>query len=147
MVICLLQATTKEEKVNMSNMPRLSIKRSLEKYLQSQNIKYVQDAFTTGVKKEVQVMIPEMQEEYSRIGLQSRLACVLSITIDVFSEVNETGVHEAVYKIASLTPDSPYLREFKINKIYPSSSFTSYSNESSDGNVSAQVVLTLEYIM
>ena len=64
----------------MSNMPRLGIKRSLEKYLQSQNIKYVQDAFTTGVKKEVQVMIPEMQEEYTRIGLNSKLACVLNIT-------------------------------------------------------------------
>ena len=42
------------------NMPRLGIKRALEKFLLSQNLKYVQDAFTTGVKKEVQVMIPEM---------------------------------------------------------------------------------------
>ncbi|MCW4931020.1 hypothetical protein GUY47_08260 [Enterobacter hormaechei] len=129
------------------NMPRLGIKRALEKFLLSQNLKYVQDAFTTGVKKEVQVMIPAMQEEYTRIGLNSKLACVLNITFDVFSEINETGVHEAVYKIVTLGPDSAFLREFKINKIYPNSSFTSYSNESSDGNVSAQVVLTLEYYM
>lgn len=92
-------------------------------------------------------MIPEMTEEYTRIQMQSKLGCTLNMTIDIFSEINETGVHKAVYDLISITAIHPKLREFKINKIYPSSSFTSYNNESSNGQVSAQVVLTLEYLM
>ncbi|HDP9624458.1 hypothetical protein LE041_11415 [Escherichia coli] len=132
----------------MNNLPRLGIKRAYEEIIQNElKLKYVQDAFTTGVKKEIQVMIPEMTEEYTRIQMQSKLGCTLNMTIDIFSEVNETGVHKAVYDLISITAIHPKLREFKINKIYPSSSFTSYNNESSNGQVSAQVVLTFEYLM
>ncbi|GCQ31506.1 hypothetical protein [Escherichia coli] len=132
----------------MNNLPRLGIKRAFEEIIQNElKLKYVQDAFTTGVKKEIQVMIPEMTEEYTRIQMQSKLGCTLNITIDIFSEINETGVHKAVYDLISITAIHPKLREFKINKIYPSSSFTSYNNESSNGQVSAQVVLTFEYLM
>ncbi|HBM9257468.1 TPA: hypothetical protein L0X66_001800 [Citrobacter freundii] len=132
----------------MNNLPRLGIKRAFEEIIQNElKLKYVQDAFTTGVKKEIQVMIPEMTEEYTRIQMQSKLGCTLNMTIDIFSEVNETGVHKAVYDLISITAIHPKLREFKINKIYPSSSFTSYNNESSNGQVSAQVVLTFEYLM
>ncbi|CDK48556.1 hypothetical protein AADQ00_05880 [Escherichia coli] len=132
----------------MNNLPRLGIKRAFEEIIQNElKLKYVQDAFTTGVKKEIQVMIPEMTEEYTRIQMQSKLGCTLNMTIDIFSEINETGVHKAVYDLISITAIHPKLREFKINKIYPSSSFTSYNNESSNGQVSAQVVLTLEYLM
>ncbi|BEC01780.1 hypothetical protein [Escherichia coli] len=132
----------------MSNMPRLGIKRAFEEIIQKDlKLKYIQDAFTTGVKKEVQVMISEMTEEYTRISMQSKLGCSLNITIDIFSEVNETGVHKAVYDLISVNAINPRLKEFKINKIYPSSSFTSYNNESTNGQVSAQVVLTIEYIM
>ena len=132
----------------MNNVPRLGIKRAFEEIIQNElKLKYVQDAFTTGVKKEIQVMIPEMTEEYTRIQMQSKLGCTLNMTIDIFSEINETGVHKAVYDLISITAIHPKLREFKINKIYPSSSFTSYNNESSNGQVSAQVVLTLEYLM
>ncbi|EHS1736057.1 hypothetical protein KVY46_002895 [Escherichia coli] len=132
----------------MNNLPRLGIKRAFEEIIQNElKLKYVQDAFTTGVKKEIQVMIPEMTEEYTRIQMQSKLSCTLNMTIDIFSEINETGVHKAVYDLISITAIHPKLREFKINKIYPSSSFTSYNNESSNGQVSAQVVLTLEYLM
>lgn len=132
----------------MNNLPRLGIKRAFEEIIQNElKLKYVQDAFTTGVKKEIQVMIPEMTEEYTRIQMQSKLGCTLHMTIDIFSEINETGVHKAVYDLISITAIHPKLREFKINKIYPSSSFTSYNNESSNGQVSAQVVLTLEYLM
>ena len=132
----------------MNNLPRLGIKRAFEEIIQNElKLKYVQDAFTTGVKKEIQVMIPEMTEEYTRIQMQSKLGCTLNMTIDIFSEINETGVHKAVYDLIPITAIHPKLREFKINKIYPSSSFTSYNNESSNGQVSAQVVLTLEYLM
>mgnify|MGYP000985364590 CR=1 FL=1 len=132
----------------MNNLPRLGIKRAFEEIIQNElKLKYVQDAFTTGVKKEIQVMIPEMTEEYTRIQMQSKLGCTLNIIIDIFSEINETGVHKAVYDLISITAIHPKLREFKINKIYPSSSFTSYNNESSNGQVSAQVVLTFEYLM
>lgn len=132
----------------MNNLPRLGIKRAFEEIIQNElKLKYVQDAFTTGVKKEIQVIIPEMTEEYTRIQMQSKLGCTLNMTIDIFSEINETGVHKAVYDLISITAIHPKLREFKINKIYPSSSFTSYNNESSNGQVSAQVVLTLEYLM
>ncbi|EPU5644024.1 hypothetical protein ACVXZK_003456 [Escherichia coli] len=132
----------------MNNLPRLGIKRAFEEIIQNElKLKYVQDAFTTGVKKEIQVMIPEMTEEYTRIQMQSKLGCTLNMTINIFSEINETGVHKAVYDLISITAIHPKLREFKINKIYPSSSFTSYNNESSNGQVSAQVVLTLEYLM
>lgn len=132
----------------MSNMPRLGIKRAFEDIIQKElKLKYIQDAFTTGVNKEVQVMIPEMTEDYSKISMQSKLSCNLNITFDIFSEINETGVHKAVYNLISVTATHPKLRDFKINKIFPSSSFTSYNNESSNGQVSAQVVLTLEYIM
>ncbi|EFH5737124.1 hypothetical protein AT520_003953 [Escherichia coli] len=132
----------------MSNMPRLGIKRAFEDIIQKElKLKYIQDAFTTGVNKEVQVMIPEMTEDYSKISMQSKLSCNLNITFDIFSEINETGVHKAVYDLISVTATHPKLRDFKINKIFPSSSFTSYNNESSNGQVSAQVVLTLEYIM
>lgn len=132
----------------MSNMPRLGIKRAFEDIIQKElKLKYIQDAFTTGVKKEVQVMISEMTEDYSRISMQSKLSCNLNITFNIFSEINETGVHKAVYDLISVTATHPTLRDFKINKIFPSSSFTSYNNESTNGQVSAQVVLTIEYIM
>ncbi|HIA8275097.1 TPA: hypothetical protein ACWSHR_002729 [Escherichia coli] len=80
----------------MNNLPRLGIKRAFEEIIQNElKLKYVQDAFTTGVKKEIQVMIPEMTEEYTRIQMQSKLGCTLNMTIDIFSEINETGVHKA----------------------------------------------------
>lgn len=135
------------EKQSITNMPRLGIKRAFEKIITKElKAKYVQDAFTTGVKKEVQIMIPEMNEDYDRIGLQSKLSTNLSITFEVFSEANETGVHQLVYDLITVTAAHPDLREFKISKIYPSSSFTSYNNQSSDGQVSAQVVLNITYI-
>ncbi|HCX7780447.1 TPA: hypothetical protein OZ642_004804, partial [Escherichia coli] len=87
----------------MTNLPRLGIKRALEEIIVKElNLKYVKNAFTTGVKEPVQVMIPGMTEEYTRIGLQSKLASVLSITIDIFSEKSETGVHKAVYDLISI---------------------------------------------
>lgn len=132
----------------MTNLPRLGIKRAIEEIIvKDLKLKYVKNAFTTGVAKEVQVMIPGMTEDYTRINLQSKLSAVLSITIDIFSEKNETGVHNAVFDLISLTAINPKLREFKINKIYPSSSFTDYDSEASNGHVSAQVILTFEYIM
>ncbi|HEA3165643.1 TPA: hypothetical protein RVF79_004741, partial [Escherichia coli] len=67
----------------MNNLPRLGIKRAFEEIIQNElKLKYVQDAFTTGVKKEIQVMIPEMTEEYTRIQMQSKLGCTLNMTID-----------------------------------------------------------------
>ncbi|HFI7116988.1 TPA: hypothetical protein ACGR7Q_000184 [Escherichia coli] len=132
----------------MINMPRLGIKRALEEIIVKElKLKYVKNAFTTGVTETVQVMIPEMTEEYTRINLQSKLSTVLNITINVFSEKKETDVHKAVYDLISIKADDPKLREFKINKIYPSSSYTDYDGEASNGHVSAQVILTFEYIM
>lgn len=44
----------------MTNLPRLGIKRALEEIIVKElNLKYVKNAFTTGVKEPVQVMIPE----------------------------------------------------------------------------------------
>ncbi|HBK9529108.1 TPA: hypothetical protein LOG84_000546 [Escherichia coli] len=132
----------------MINMPRLGIKRALEEIIVKElKLKYVKNAFTTGVTETVQVMIPEMTEEYTRINLQSKLSAVLNITINIFSEKKETDVHKAIYDLISIKADDPKLREFKINKIYPSSSFTDYDGEASNGHVSAQVILTFEYIM
>ena len=132
----------------MSNLPRLEIKRVFENILINEiGVRYIDDAFQTGVEKEVQVMIPEMTEEYERIRLQSKLNCTLSITFNFFSKVNETGVHEAVYKLINIGPTHKDLVKFKISGMYPSSSFTSYNAESSDGSVEAQVILTLQYIM
>ena len=132
----------------MTNLPRLGIKRALEEIIVKElNLKYVKNAFTTGVKEPVQVMIPGMTEENTRIGLQSKLASVLSITIDIFSEKSETGVHKAVYDLISIKANHEKLIPFKIDKIYPSSSFTDYDSEASNGHVSAQIILTFEYLM
>lgn len=132
----------------MSNMPRLGIKRAFENILtQELKANYIQGAFTTGVKRKVQVSIPTMQEEYDRVAMQSKLKCTLSITFEVFSEVSETGVHQVVYDLIQVKSNHPLLKEYKIDKIYPSSSFTGYNEESSDGHVSAQVILNMEYLM
>lgn len=131
----------------MSNLPRLGIKKALEKRIIDMNIRYINGAFTTGVKKEIQASISDMSEDYERIGLQSKLSCVLGVTINIFSEINETGVHQAVYDLIQMKPSDADMTQFKLSKIYPSSSFTSYDSEASNGAVSAQVVLTFEYIM
>ncbi|HBZ8158467.1 TPA: hypothetical protein MM329_000680 [Escherichia coli] len=132
----------------MNNLPRLGIKRAFEKIIVDEmNLEYVESAFTTGVTESVQVGIPMMQEEYERIAMQSKLKTTLSVTFEIFSEVNETGVHKAAYDIFNITAIHPLLKEFKINRIYPISSSTSYNDESSDGHVIVQVVLNLEYFM
>lgn len=132
----------------MNNLPRLGIKRALEKILIDEfKLDYVESAFTTGVTKKVQVGIPMMNEEYERIGMQSKLKTTLSVSIECFSETNESGVHKAVFDIINIKATHPLLKEFKINRIYPISSDTTYNNESSNGHVSAQVVLNLEYFM
>lgn len=133
----------------MTNMPSLGIKRAFEEIIVNElNLKYVQDAFTTGVKKEVQVMISGWTEEYTRPQLNSRgLAAEMNLTIDVFSENNETGVHEAVFNLIKVSPVHPRLLKFKIDRMFPASSFTSYNTESSNGHIQAQVSITIQYII
>ncbi|EMT4726777.1 hypothetical protein WMQ73_001252, partial [Enterobacter hormaechei] len=66
---------------------------------------------------------------------------------NVFSEMNETGVMQAVYDIVQVTSQHPKLKDFKINSINPVSSFTDYNPESADGLIQAQIVIGIRYLM
>ncbi|MDQ6443022.1 hypothetical protein [Klebsiella quasipneumoniae] len=133
----------------MTNLPSLGIKRAFEDIIVNElKLNYVQDAFTTGVKKDVQVMITDFSTEYTRPRLNSpALAAEMSLPINIFSENNETAVHNAVFDLIKVAPTHPKLIEFRIDEIYPTSSFTNYNNESSNGHVQAQVTLLIKYII
>jgi len=133
---------------NSSNLPRILIKRALEKIITSElNIKLV-DQFKVGNKRDVQAWIINMTEEYERVQLNSRtLRANLSITIDFFSEINETGVHQAIMDLIRVGPEHNLLKEFRISLIAPSSSETQYNTEATEGAVMARVVLQINYLM
>lgn len=133
----------------MSNiLPRILIKRAFADILVEEfNASLIEDPFTTGVLDEVQVMMPEMTEEYTRLTLNSpKLVANLSITFDVFSKLNESGVHQLIYQIMKIPASHPKLSEFKLSEIYPSSSFTNYGLNASEGHVEGQVVLSMKYL-
>ncbi|MEZ7211444.1 hypothetical protein HN028_14280 [Pantoea ananatis] len=136
------------ENQSTGNLPRVLIKRAFEDILVDEfKADYISDAFTTGVNDRVQVSIPEMSEDFVRLNLNSsKIQSTLTITFNIFSEVNETGVHELLYRIIKIPANHPLLSQFKLSELYPSSSFTSYDNEASEGHVSGQVVLTMKYL-
>ncbi|WP_039660901.1 hypothetical protein [Pantoea sp. MBLJ3] len=133
----------------MSNiLPRVLIKRAFADILVEElNANLIEEPFTTGVLEEVQIMMPEMTEEYTRLSLNSsKLVANLSITFDIFSKLNESGVHQLIYQIMKIPASHPKLSKFKLTEIYPSNSFTNYGLSASDGHVEGQVVLTMKYL-
>lgn len=133
---------------NTSKMPRVMFKEMIEKVLKQSGVKVVEDGFKTGVKKQVQAMVTQTEETYERPQLNSSaLIATLNITTNIFSEINETGVHEAILKLMSLNASSPNLPTYRIKSFRPTSSGTQYVSESSQGHVDAYITLEIIYFM
>lgn len=105
----------------------------------------VVDQFKAGVKQEVQIWVVGLTESFQPIQLNSKsMIATLTVDVVVFSEINETGVHQVISKLMDLSP-SLFADEIKINSINPVSSDTSYIDEASDGHVMASVTLEFSY--
>lgn len=133
----------------MSNMPSLGIKRAYEQIIKNDlGLKVVEGAVKTGTKKEIQVQIPGWTEDFEPVQLSSKHQfSTINLSINIFSEMNETGVMQAVHDLMQIPSQHPLLKEFKINSITPVSSFTDYTPESADGLIQAQIVIGIRYLM
>lgn len=133
----------------MSNMASLGIKRAYDSIIKNElNLKLIEGAVKTGTQKEVQVQIPGWTEDFEPVQLNSKHQfSTINLTINIFSELNETGVMKACYDLMQIGPNHPKLVEFRINSISPVSSFTDYNSESSDGLIHAQLVIGIRYLM
>jgi len=126
-------------------LPRLAIKRRLEQIIADEWQLELVDYFKTTVDPSPQVWIIQIDETYSPVSSvqNKKLDSTCSITVVVFSETNETEVHEIISKLMDLAPkDFP---DFRINSITPQMSSTNYQSDASDGHVLAAVTLDLKY--
>lgn len=127
-------------------LPRLAIKRRLEQIIADEWQLELVDYFKTSVDPSPQVWITQIDETYSPVSSvqNKKLDSTCSITVVVFSETNETEVHEIISKLMDLAPkDFP---DFRINSITPQMSSTNYQSDASDGHVLAAVTLDLKYL-
>ena len=127
-------------------LPRLAIKRRLENIIADEWKHELVDYFKTSVDSTPQVWITQIDEQFSPLNptvQNKRLEATTSITVVVFSNTEETQVHEIIRQLMDLTPqDFP---ELKIQMVTPQASSTSYQSESSDGHVMAAITLDLKY--
>lgn len=128
-----------------NTLPRIAIKRKLESIMADDWKLKVVDQFKTGVKQDVQTWVVGLTESFQPIQLNSKsMIATLIVDVVVFSEINETGVHQIISKLMTLSP-SLFADEIKINSINPVSSDTSYNDEASDGHVMASITLEFSY--
>ncbi|MNB71959.1 hypothetical protein D3C75_185370 [compost metagenome] len=126
-------------------LPRLQIKRRLEEIIADEWKHDLVDNFKTSVDPTPQVWITEINESYSPISnvTDKKLNATCSITVVVFSETNETEVHQIISQLMDLEPkDFPGLR---INTITPQMGSTNYQTDASEGHVMAAITLDLKY--
>ena len=132
----------------MSKLPRLLWKEYFQDQLEKLGVKVVEDGFKTGVKKEVQGMVIQLDEQYDRPQLNSsNLISTLQITIQLNSEVNETLVHKAIMDLMALNAASPNLPTYRIKSFKPVSSSTEYVSEASQGFVVGLITIEIVYFM
>ncbi|EHH7668532.1 hypothetical protein J8002_001895 [Salmonella enterica] len=132
-----------------SNMPRLALKRALQDIIVedmglSLNIEQTQQGFTD----DVTAWVTGMSETFSRLRGGNGVAGECTITIQVFSELNETGVHKAIRDLMTLSPANPRFIEtgVHVTDIEPTDSETSYGDESTDGGVIATLSIKFSYL-
>lgn len=126
-------------------LPRLAIKRRFEQIIADEWDLNLVDYFKTSVDDAPQVWITQIDESYSNISSirNKKLETTCSVTIVVFSDTQETAVHEIIQKLMDISPsDFPDIR---INDINPQVSSTNYQNDASNGHVMAAITLDLKY--
>lgn len=132
-----------------SNMPRLALKRALQDIIVedmglSLNLEQTQQGFT----EDVTAWITGMNETYTRMRGGNAVSADCLITVQVFSELNETGVHKAIRDLITLDPTNPRLLEtgVHITDISPVDSETNYGDESTDGGVIGTLTIKFSYL-
>jgi len=126
-------------------LPRLAIKRRFEQIIADEWDLNLVDYFKTSVDDTPQVWITEIDESYTSISSvrNKKLDATCSVTIVVFSETQETAVHEIIQKLMDISPS--YFPDIRINDIKPQVSSTNYQNDASNGHVMAAFTLDLKY--
>ncbi|HFG7647160.1 TPA: hypothetical protein ACGIMR_000521 [Salmonella enterica subsp. enterica serovar Javiana] len=132
-----------------SNMPRLALKRALQDIIVedmglSLNLEQTQQGFT----EDVTAWITGMTETFTRIRGGSAISAECNITVQVFSELNETGVHKAIRDLIMIDPTNERLINtgVQITDISPIDSETSYGDESTDGGVIGTLTIKFTYL-
>ncbi|WGL80928.1 hypothetical protein [Enterobacter cloacae] len=127
-------------------LPRLAIKRRLEDIIVDEWKLNLVDYFKTSVDTAPQVWITGNDEQFQPLNsnvYNKRLVSTLMTTVSVFSQVEETKVHQIIKQLFNLDPtDFPGLQ---ILSITPSTSGTSYQNDASEGHVMADITLEIKY--
>ncbi|EBP6555573.1 hypothetical protein F0A71_10410 [Salmonella enterica] len=130
-------------------MPRLALKRAFMDII-AEELKLSLNVESTkiGYETEVQCWITSMEESFSRIRGGNAVSCDLNITFQLFSTINETGVHKGIMDLMMILPTHERLAEtgIQITDISPLTSSTTWDDESSDGGVIGLLTLNLKYI-
>ncbi|EDA3265518.1 hypothetical protein A4L30_10710 [Salmonella enterica subsp. enterica serovar Bovismorbificans] len=130
-------------------MPRLAIKRAFMDIIaddlgMSLNVEQTKVGFET----EVQCWITSMEESFSRIRGGNALAFDLNITFQIFSTINETGVHKGIADLIKIESTNERLKAtgIQITDISPVTSSTVWGDESTDGGVIGVLTLNVKYL-
>ncbi len=130
-------------------MPRLAIKRAFMDIIADElNLSLNVESTKIGYETEVQCWITSMEEAFSRVRGGNAISGDLNITFQLFSTVNETGVHKGIMDLMMIQPTHERLANtgVHITDISPLSSSTSWDDDSSDGGVIGVLTLNLKYI-
>lgn len=132
-----------------SNMPRLLLKRAFQNIiLEDLKLEMNDEQHKMGVSKNVICWLTGMEETYERVRMTNALKADLIITFQVFSQVNETGVHKAICDLIQIDPSNKRLIEtgIQISDITPVPSDTVYDQETTDGMVIGTLSLKISYL-
>ncbi|EDQ0980161.1 hypothetical protein GRG99_002407 [Salmonella enterica subsp. enterica serovar Virchow] len=130
-------------------MPRLAIKRAFMDIIaddlgMSLNVEQTKVGFET----EVQCWITSMDESFSRLRGGNAIASDLNITFQIFSTINETGVHKGIADLIMVQPTNEKLLStgIQITDIAPVSSSTEWDDDATEGGVVGLLTLNVKYI-
>lgn len=134
---------------NIDNMPRLALKRAYQDIITDELGLFLnEEQHKVGVSDSVVCWLTGMSETFERVRQGSAIKGELIIDFQVFSQINETGVHAAIRDLILISPTNKRLIETGVNiiDISPVASSTEYEDDSSDGMVSGTLSIKITYL-
>ncbi|EDZ7377397.1 hypothetical protein GS157_002920 [Salmonella enterica] len=132
-----------------SNLPRLAIKRALQDVLTEDmgldlNVEQTQQGFT----QDVTAWITGMEESFTRVNGSKAFSADLVITVQLYSQFEETAVHDAIRSLILLSPTNQRFIDtgIHITDINPIDSATNYGDENTDGGVIGTLSIKFSYL-
>ncbi|MBC5790612.1 hypothetical protein [Providencia sp. JUb39] len=132
-----------------SNMPRLALKRAFQNIIiEDLGLLLNEEQHKAGVSESVVCWLTGMEESFEPVRGGNAFKAELIINFQVFSQLNETGVHKAICDLINIDPTNQRLQEtgIQIADISPVSSETLYEDDSSDGMVVGTLALKITYL-